>query len=86
MPDVSKPAPASRSFKVDVYEAPTARERKRGVKPKPLETFMVTATTHQAAGLKARRNLAGKNPGRRLRSFSSNSRTGGFVAYYNEGE
>lgn len=81
---VRKPAATARSFRVDVFLAPPPRERRRGAKPKPLGVVHVTAASADLARADAKKELEKKYPGRRLRSFSSNNRTGGFVAYYQE--
>lgn len=70
------------SYKVDVYLAPKPMDRQRGEKPKPMEGFVVTAPSPATAREKARRELAKRHPGKPVRSFSSNTRTGGFIAYY----
>jgi hypothetical protein len=79
-----KPAALGRSYRVDVFFAPPPRERRRGAKPKPSGTFVVSAATPDLARAAVRKELARLYPNRPVRSLTSNHQTKGFVVYYNE--
>lgn len=82
--EVLRPA-QRKTYRVEVYEAPTQRDRDRGERPAPMGTFTVDGLTLGEAESQVRSRLAEDYTGRRIRAFSHNARTAGFVVYYQAG-